>query len=168
MANNKVFKPDTKVKVISNANGVIDWKSNLTGRHIKFLKAGTPKTIDFAELEDMVWSGNALITDGIIYIPDKETFYATGIQNVEWESIKPIAEVRNMLLTLEAEELREQASKLSPATKELLAEETLNEFDNLKGSVINVVESVTKTNISQMKEDEKANQEHLKKTKEKG
>lgn len=168
MANNKVFKPDTKVKVISNANGVISWKSNITGRGIKFLKAGTPKTIDFAELEDMVWSGNSLISDGIIYVPDKEAFYATGIQNVEWESIKPITEVRNMLLTLEAEELRDQASKLSPATKELLAEETLNEFDNLKGSVINVVESVTKTNISQMKEDERANQEHQKKTKEKG
>jgi hypothetical protein len=162
---NKVFKADTKVKVISNANGVIDWRSNLTGRHIKFLKVGTPKTVDFVELEDMVWSGNTLIQEGTIYVPDRDAFYATGIQNVEWESIKPHTEVKKMLLELEAEQLREEAEKMSPASKELLAEQALEEFDNLKGSVVSTIEQVTKVDISRMKEDEKANKENMKKTK---
>jgi hypothetical protein len=163
----KIFKADTKVKIISNTNGVLDWKSNITGRHIKFLKAGTPKTINFEELEDMVWSGKTLVQEGLIYVPDKEAFYATGIQNIEWESIKPITIVKKMLAEMDAETLRDEAEKMSPASKELLAEEALEDFENLKGSVVSTVEQVTKVNISQMKEDEKANKEHQKKSKEK-
>jgi hypothetical protein len=162
---NKVFKADTKIKIISNANGVIDWKSNLTGRHIKFLKIGTPKTVDFAELEDMVWSGGSLVQEGSIYVPDKEAFYATGIQNVEWESIKPHSEVKKMILEMEAEQLRKEVENMSFANKELLAEEALQEFDNLKGSVVSTIEQVTKVDISRMKEDEKANKENQEKNK---
>jgi len=167
MANNKtpkskVYESETKVRIMSNYNGVIDWQLT-NGRHLIFLKAGSPRTIDFMELENMVWS-STLVQEGVIYISDKEAFEATGIQNIKWENIKPLPELKKMLSSLEAEDLKEEISKLPEGNKELLAELAMQDFDNLKGSVVNTIEKESKVNISQMKEDEKANKENQKKS----
>lgn len=161
----KVFEAETKVRIMSNYNGIIDWQLT-NGRHLIFLKAGSPRTIDFMELENMVWS-SALIQEGVIYIADKDAFEATGIQNVKWENIKPLPELKKMLSTLEAEDLKEEISKLPEGNKELLAELAIQDYDNLKGSVVNTIEKESKINISQMKEDEKANKENQKKSQDK-
>ena len=156
----KVFEADTKVRIISNCNGVIDWTLT-NGRHLTFLKAGIPRTIDFMELENMAFSSD-LLHIGDIYVPDKETFYATGIQNAKWENIKPLPELKKMLSELNADDLKDEMSKLPNGNKELLAELAMEDFDNLKGSVVNTIEKESKINISQMKEDEKANKENQK------
>ena len=163
--NPKTYESDTKIRIMSNYNGIIDWQLT-NGRHLIFLKAGSPRTIDFMELENMVWS-STLVQEGVIYIIDKDAFEATGIQNVKWENIKPLPELKKMLSSLEAEDLKEEMSKLPEGNKELLAELAIQEFDNLKGSVVNTIEKESKINISQMKEDEKANKENQKKNNDK-
>jgi hypothetical protein len=161
----KVYESDTKVRIMSNYNGTIDWQLT-NGRHLIFLKAGTPRTIDFMELENMIWS-STLIQEGIIYVADKDAFEATGIQNVKWEDIKPLPQLKKMLSELEAEDLKEEISKLPEGNKELLAELAMQDFDNLRGSIVNTIEKESKINISQMKEDEKANKENQEKSKSK-
>lgn len=165
MAKTKNFESDTKVRIMSNFNGIIDWTLT-NGRHLIFLKPGTPRTIDFMELENMVWS-STLVQEGIIYISDKDAFEAIDIQNVNWEDIKPLPELKKMLSNLEAEKLKEEMSKLPDGNKELLAELAIENFDNLTGSVVNTIEKESKINISQMKEDEKANKENQEKNKNK-
>lgn len=155
----KVFEPDTKVKIVSNCNGVIDWLMG-NGRRLTFLKVGVPKTIEFSELENMVFSSD-LVHIGDIYIPDREAFYATGIQNAKWEDIKPLSELKKML-SLEAEELKKTMESLPEGNKELLAELAIENFDSLKGSVVSTIEKESKINISQIKEDSKANKENQK------
>jgi hypothetical protein len=116
----KSFNTDSKIKIISNFNGVFHWILT-TGRPLVFLKPGSPGTIDYMELENMVWTSDYIQT-GDIYIPDKEAFDSLGIQNVKWEDIKPLPQLREMLKKLEAEELREEMQKLPEGNKELLAE----------------------------------------------
>ena len=70
-----------------------------------------------------------------------------------------------MLANLDAEELKEEITKLPDGNKELLAELAIGDFDNLRGSVINTIEDETKVKISLMKEDEKANKQNQEKNK---
>lgn len=157
----KVFESNTPVKIISNCNGIIDWTLT-SGKHLIFLKPNVPRTIEFGELENIAHSSD-LLHIGDIYVPDKDAFYATDIQNAIWENIKPLPALRKMLAELDAEDLKEAMAELPEGNKEALAEIAIEDYDNLKGSVVNTIETESKVKISQMKEDAKANKENQKK-----
>jgi len=155
--------PDTKVRIINNSNSRIHW-IQLNGRPINLMKIAAPASLPYVELENMAYTSD-LIQTGDIYVPDKKVFDALGIINLKHEDIKLHSELKRMLANLDAEELKEEISKLPDGNKELLAELAIDEYSNLKGSVIDTIEDETKVKISLMKEDEKANKENQDKNK---
>jgi len=155
--------PDTKVRIINNSNSRIHW-IQLNGRPINLMKIAAPASLPYVELENMAYTSD-LIQTGDIYVPDKKVFDALGIINLKHEDIKLHSELKRMLANLEAEELKEEISKLPDGNKELLAELAIENYDNLRGSVVNTIEDETKVKISLMKEDEKANKENQEKNK---
>jgi len=161
--NTMSIDPDTKVRIINNSNSRIHW-IQLNGRPINLMKIAAPATLPYIELENMAYTSD-LIQTGDIYVPDKKVFDALGIINVKHEDIKLHSELKRMLASLEAEELKEEILKLPDGNKELLAELAIVDYDNLRGSVINTIENETKVNISLMKEDEKANKQNQEKNK---
>ncbi len=161
---NTLIDPDTKVRIINNSNGRIYW-IQLNGRPITLMKIGAPATLPYIELENMAYTSD-LIQTGDIYIPDKNVFNALGILNLKHEDIKLHSELKRML-TLDAEELKEEIAKLPEGNKELLAELAIDDYDNLRGSVINTIEDETKVKVSLIKEDEKANKLNQEKSKSK-
>ena len=145
---------DTKVRIINNSNGKIYW-TQLNGRPITLLKIGAPATLPFIELENMAYTSD-LIQTGDIYVQDKNVFDTLGL-NVKYEDIKLHTQLKLMLANLSSEELKEEIGKLPNGNKELLAELAVEDYDNLKGSVINTIEDGTKVKVTLIKEDEKAN-----------
>jgi len=155
--------PDTKVRIINNSNSRIHW-IQLNGRPINLMKIAAPASLPYVELENMAYTSD-LIQIGDIYVPDKDVFDALGIISLKHEDIKLHSELKRMLAILDAEELKEEITKLPDGNKELLAELAIGDFDNLRGSVINTIEEETKVKISLMKEDEKANKQNQEKNK---
>ena len=155
--------PDTKVRIINNSNSRIHW-IQLNGRPINLMKIAAPASLPYVELENMAYTSD-LIQTGDIYVPDKKVFDALGIINLKHEDIKLHSELKRMLANLDAEELKEEISKLPDGNKELLAELAIDEYSNLKGSVIDTIEDETKVKISLIKEDEKANKQNQEKNK---
>lgn len=160
----KVFKEDTRIKVISNTIGLVSWKSNINNRVIRFNKIGAPAVMTFLELQDMAWSDKVFIQEGVVYIPDKEAFDALDL-NIEWESIKPAKVIQKMLKEMGIEEIKDMVDKMPDSNKQLVADMAYQQFDDLNGSAINVIEETTKVKISTMKEDDKANKENKNKNK---
>jgi len=140
---------DTKVRIINNSNGKIYW-TQLNGRPITLLKIGAPATLPFIELENMAYTSD-LIQTGDIYVQEKNVFDTLGL-NVKYEDIKLHTELKRMLASLNSEELKEEIEKLPNGNKELLAELAVEDYDNLKGSVINTIEDGTKVKVTLIKE----------------
>ena len=155
--------PDTKVRIINNSNSKIYW-TQINGRPVSLLKIGAPATLPYIELENMAYTSD-LIQTGEIYVQDKNVFDMLGL-NVKYEDIKLSAELKNML-SLSSEELKEEIQKLPDGNKELLAELAIENYSDLKGSVIDVIEDETQVKVSLIKEDEKANKENQEKSKSK-
>ena len=153
---------DTKVRIINNSNGKIYW-TQLNGRPITLLKIGAPATLPFIELENMAYTSD-LIQTGDIYVQDKNVYNQLGL-NVKYEDIKLHTQLKLMLANLSSEELKEEIEKLPNGNKELLAELAVENYNDLKGSVIDTIEDETKVKISLIKEDEKANKQNQEKNK---
>ena len=151
---------DTKVRIISNSHSKTHW-IQLNGRPITLLKIGTPSSLPFIELENMAYTSD-LIQTGDIYIQDKNVFDALEL-GIKHEDIKLHTELKRMLANLSSEELKEEIEKLPNGNKELLAELAVEDYDNLKGSVINTIEDGTKVKVTLIKEDEKANKQNQQK-----
>jgi len=151
---------DTKVRIINNSNGKIYW-TQLNGRPITLLKIGAPATLPFIELENMAYTSD-LIQIGDIYVQDKNVFDTLGL-NVKYEDIKLHTQLKSMLANLNSEELKEEIEKLPNGNKELLAELAVENYNDLKGSVIDTIEDGTKVKVTLIKEDEKANKQNQQK-----
>jgi len=161
--NTMSIDPDIKVRIINNSNSRIHW-IQLNGRPINLMKIAAPASLPYVELENMAYTSD-LIQTGDIYVPDKKVFDSLGILNLKHEDIKLHSELKRMLASLNAEELKEEISKLPDGNKELLAELAISEYSNLKGSVIDTIEDETKVKISLIKEDERANKQNQEKNK---
>ena len=148
---------DTKVRIINNSNGKIYW-TQLNGRPITLLKIGAPATLPFIELENMAYTSD-LIQTGDIYVQDKNVYNQLGL-NVKYEDIKLHTQLKLMLANLSSEELKEEIEKLPNGNKELLAELAVENYNDLKGSVIDTIEDGTKVKVTLIKEDEKANKQN--------
>ena len=155
--------PDRKVRIINNSNSKIYW-TQLNGRPINLMKIAAPASLPYVELENMAYTSN-LIQIGDIYVPDKNVFDSLGIINLKHEDIKLHSELKSMLANLNAEELKEEIQKLPDGNKELLAELAIDEYSNLRGSVIDTIEDETKVKVTLIKEDERANKENQNKNK---
>ena len=155
--------PDRKVRIINNSNSRIYW-TQLNGRPINLMKIAAPASLPYVELENMAYTSN-LIQIGDIYVPDKNVFDSLGIINLKHEDIKLHSELKSMLANLNAEELKEEIQKLPDGNKELLAELAIDEYSNLRGSVIDTIEDETKVKVTLIKEDERANKENQNKNK---
>ena len=151
---------DTKVRIINNSNGKIYW-TQLNGRPITLLKIGAPATLPFIELENMAYTSD-LIQTGDIYIQEKNVFDTLGL-NVKYEDIKLHTQLKLMLANLSSEELKEEIEKLPNGNKELLAELAVENYNDLKGSVVDTIEDGTKVKVTLIKEDEKANKQNQQK-----
>ena len=68
-----------------------------------------------------------------------------------------------MLANLSSEELKEEIEKLPNGNKELLAELAVENYNDLKGSVVDTIEDGTKVKVTLIKEDEKANKQNQQK-----
>lgn len=157
---NKPLDADTKVRIINNSNGKIYW-TQLNGRPITLLKIGAPATLPFIELENMAYTSD-LIQIGDIYVQDKDVFDTLGL-NVKYEDIKLHTQLKLMLANLNSEELKEEIEKLPNGNKELLAELAVENYNDLKGSVVDTIEDGTKVKVTLIKEDEKANKQNQQK-----
>jgi len=157
---NQPLDADTKVRIINNSNGKIYW-TQLNGRPITLLKIGAPATLPFIELENMAYTSD-LIQTGDIYIQDKNVFDTLGL-NVKYEDIKLHTQLKSMLANLSSEELKEEIEKLPNGNKELLAELAVENYNDLKGSVVDTIEDGTKVKVTLIKEDEKANKQNQQK-----
>ena len=155
--------PDRKVRIINNSNSRIYW-TQLNGRPINLMKIAAPASLPYVELENMAYTSD-LIQTGDIYVPDKNVFDSLGIINLKHEDIKLHSELKSMLANLNAEELKEEIQKLPDGNKELLAELAIDEYSNLRGSVIDTIEDETKVKVTLIKEDERANKENQNKNK---
>jgi len=151
---------DTKVRIINNSNGKIYW-TQLNGRPITLLKIGAPATLPFIELENMAYTSD-LIQTGDIYVQDKNVYNQLGL-NVKYEDIKLHTQLKLMLANLSSEELKEEIEKLPNGNKELLAELAVENYNDLKGSVVDTIEDGTKVKVTLIKEDEKANKQNQQK-----
>ena len=151
---------DTKVRIINNSNGKIYW-TQLNGRPITLLKIGAPATLPFIELENMAYTSD-LIQTGDIYVQDKNVYDTLGL-NVKYEDIKLHTQLKLMLANLSSEELKEEIEKLPNGNKELLAELAVENYNDLKGSVVDTIEDGTKVKVTLIKEDEKANKQNQQK-----
>ena len=151
---------DTKVRIINNSNSKIHW-IQLNGRPITLLKIGTPSTLPFIELENMAYTSD-LIQIGDIYVQDKNVYDQLGL-NVKYEDIKLHTQLKLMLANLSSEELKEEIEKLPNGNKELLAELAVENYNDLKGSVVDTIEDGTKVKVTLIKEDEKANKQNQQK-----
>ena len=151
---------DTKVRIINNSNGKIYW-TQLNGRPITLLKIGAPATLPFIELENMAYTSD-LIQTGDIYVQDKNVYDTLGL-NVKYEDIKLHTQLKSMLANLSSEELKEEIEKLPNGNKELLAELAVENYNDLKGSVVDAIEDGTKVKVTLIKEDEKANKQNQQK-----
>jgi len=151
---------DTKVRIINNSNSKIHW-IQLNGRPITLLKIGTPSTLPFIELENMAYTSD-LIQTGDIYVQDKNVYDQLGL-NVKYEDIKLHTQLKLMLANLSSEELKEEIEKLPNGNKELLAELAVENYNDLKGSVVDTIEDGTKVKVTLIKEDEKANKQNQQK-----
>ena len=151
---------DTKVRIINNSNGKIYW-TQLNGRPITLLKIGAPATLPFIELENMAYTSD-LIQTGDIYVQDKNVYDNLGL-NVKYEDIKLHTQLKLMLANLSSEELKEEIEKLPNGNKELLAELAVENYNDLKGSVVDTIEDGTKVKVTLIKEDEKANKQNQQK-----
>jgi len=151
---------DTKVRIINNSNGKIYW-TQLNGRPITLLKIGAPATLPFIELENMAYTSD-LIQTGDIYVQDKNVYDTLGL-NVKYEDIKLHTQLKSMLANLSSEELKEEIEKLPNGNKELLAELAVENYNDLKGSVVDTIEDGTKVKVTLIKEDEKANKQNQQK-----
>jgi len=157
---NQPLDADTKVRIINNSNGKIYW-TQLNGRPITLLKIGAPATLPFIELENMAYTSD-LIQIGDIYVQDKNVFDTLGL-NVKYEDIKLHTQLKSMLANLNSEELKEEIEKLPNGNKELLAELAVENYNDLKGSVVDTIEDGTKVKVTLIKEDEKANKQNQQK-----
>jgi hypothetical protein len=166
MANKKIFKADTKVKVINNTNSQLQWKSNITGKLIIWQRAGVPCMVSFEDLQDIAWNDDRWIPEGLIYIPDKEAFDALELTHIQWEDITPTQDVIAMLSqielnTLDLNKLISELKKLKSASKDALAQYVFDNHDKFTGAIINTVEEATGIKIKQMIDDYNANQENI-------
>jgi len=157
---NQPLDADTKVRIINNSNGKIYW-TQLNGRPITLLKIGAPATLPFIELENMAYTSD-LIQIGDIYVQDKNVYDQLGL-NVKYEDIKLHTQLKLMLANLSSEELKEEIEKLPNGNKELLAELAVENYNDLKGSVVDTIEDGTKVKVTLIKEDEKANKQNQQK-----
>jgi len=157
---NQPLDADTKVRIINNSNSKIYW-TQLNGRPITLLKIGAPATLPFIELENMAYTSD-LIQTGDIYVQDKNVYDNLGL-NVKYEDIKLHTQLKLMLANLSSEELKEEIEKLPNGNKELLAELAVENYNDLKGSVVDTIEDGTKVKVTLIKEDEKANKQNQQK-----
>ena len=157
---NQPLDADTKVRIINNSNSKIYW-TQLNGRPITLLKIGAPATLPFIELENMAYTSD-LIQTGDIYVQDKNVYDNLGL-NVKYEDIKLHTQLKLMLANLSSEELKEEIEKLPNGNKELLAELAVENYNDLKGSVVDTIEDGTKVKVTLIKGDEKANKQNQQK-----
>lgn len=143
----KIIDGNTKVNVYNNIFNSVSF-GRVNGRRISIERNGGFKQADVADLEYLLGNAPAMLTEGILYIKDKdvrefldiEEYYANGTV-IPGDSIDKI-------LKQSATKLKKTIKQASPTAKKEIAKKAKEIAKDLTGGQVETVEKGTNVEIT--------------------
>jgi|LSQX01.3.fsa_nt_gb hypothetical protein len=143
----KTITESTRVNVYNNVFNAVSF-SQANGRRIRIPRNGGFKQVTVEDLEYLLGNAPAMLTEGILYIKEKEIREYLDIEQYYKDGAVIASDNIDRILKQSANTLKKTIKKASPSAKKEIAKRAQSKAKDLTGAQVEVIEKETKTEVT--------------------
>lgn len=143
----KTITESTKVNVYNNVFNEVSF-GLANGRRIRISRNGGFKQVAVEDLEYLLGNAPAMLTEGILYIKEKEVREYLDIEQYYKDGAVIASDNIDRILKQSANTLKKTIKKASPSAKKEIAKRAQSKAKDLTGAQVEAIEKGTKTEIT--------------------
>ena len=143
----KTITESTRVNVYNNVFNAVSF-SQANGRRIRIPRNGGFKQVTVEDLEYLLGNAPAMLTEGILYIKEKEIREYLDIEQYYKDGAVIASDNIDRILKQSANTLKKTIQKASPSAKKEIAKRAQSKAKDLTGAQVEVIEKETKTEVT--------------------
>lgn len=143
----KTITMATKVNVYNNIFNEVSF-ALANGRRIQIPRNGAFKQVAVEDLEFLLGNAPAMLTEGILYIKDKNVREHLDIEQYYKSGAVIASDNIDKILKQSASTLKKTIAKASPTAKKEIAKKAQSKAKDLTGAQVEAIEKGTKTEVT--------------------
>lgn len=143
----KTITESTKVNVYNNVFNEVSF-GLANGRRIRIPRNGGFKQVTVEDLEYLLGNAPAMLTEGILYIKEKEIREYLDIEQYYKDGAVIASDNIDRILKQSANILKKTIQKASPSAKKEIAKRAQSKAKDLTGAQVEVIEKGTKIEVT--------------------